>query len=397
MEKVVKALFIFLLLIFPLGQIGRVELGGGVAILLNDIVAFLVVGSWLIDKIRKRALPKNELTIPITAFAGVALLSLILRIGDLSPQHLLISSLYLFRWITYAGLFFVLSDFNEAFRRKVRFGLLLSGAATTLLGFFQYFLYPNLRNLYYAGWDEHLYRLFSSFFDPNFAGGIFVLTFMLSLWLFLKKTSHERGPLLRLIYFFASVGSFIALLLTYSRGSFLSFLAGTLTMFLLTSRKKLLLVVLLVFVIGIFLLPKNLKSEGVELLRTASIFQRIESAEHALAIFQDNPLLGVGFNAYRYAQVRYGFLTTKQAELSHSAGGTDNSFIFVLATTGVIGLVAYLYLWGTIMKTYWYNPLLIASLIAIFVHAFFVNSLFYPWIMEWMWILVAASKAQRLP
>ena len=53
--------------------------------------------------------------------------------------------------------------------------MLISGSLIVLLGFIQLMFYPALRNLYYLGWDEHLYRMFSTFLDPNFAGAFFVL------------------------------------------------------------------------------------------------------------------------------------------------------------------------------------------------------------------------------
>lgn len=399
--QIVGVLFVLLLAIFPLGQVGRVESGGGVNLLLNDFIVFLLVVVWGFSKVikNKENLMSKPFAKQIFLFGGLAFISLSLNPLHLTFSELAVSSLYLFRWIAYALLFFIVSGFSDPFKRKIPYMLVGMGMVTALIGFVQYILYPNLRNLYYAGWDDHLYRLFSSFLDPNFAGGIFVLTFILAIWLLFEKTSHATSDVVRLIYFlalaFAFVASSVALLLTYSRGSFLSFLVGSFTYLWLLGRKKLAVLLFVVFALGIFLLPKNLKSEGVELLRTASINQRIEAAQNAITIFRDNPVFGVGFNAYRYVQIKYGFLSLEQAAVSHSAAGTDNSFIFVLATTGIIGLVAYLYLWGTIIKTYWGNPLIIASLVAICVHAFFVNSLFYPWIMEWLWILLGISKAQR--
>lgn len=399
MEKAVKLLFIFLLMLFPLGQIGRVELGGGVNILPNDVVVFIAVSAWIIKKIINRALTlKSKLTRPIILFVLISLLSLVFNLEKLSQPQAVVASLYLIRWLSYAGLYFVVRDFSLDFRKKLLYGLMLSGTASAILGLVQYFLYPNLRNLYYAGWDEHLYRLFSTFLDPNFAGAIFILTFLLAISLSRGintfplpkwKQGYTSGVLA-----FAMVVSFIALLLTYSRGSFLSFAVSLFVFFLLFRKTKLVFLFMGVFLLGLILLPKNLQSEGVLLFRTASIGARIESVERAIAIFKDNPLFGVGFNAYRYAQIRYGFLPFEQQE-SHAGAGTDNSFLFVLATTGIIGFVAYLYLWVRVVGEARGNALVLASIASIFVHALFVNSLFYPWILEWMWILIGASTVEK--
>jgi O-antigen ligase len=106
---------------------------------------------------------------------------------------------------------------------------------------------------------------------------------------------------------------------------------------------------------------------------------------------RDHPLFGIGFNTYRFAQLRYGFITKGEEADSHGVAGTDNSFLFVLATTGLIGLLSYAALWGTIVRQAWGNHVVVASITAIFIHSLFVNSLFYPHIMEWIWILIAAS------
>ena len=161
-------------------------------------------------------------------------------------------------------------------------------------------------------------------------------------------------------------------------------------------------------------MPKNLGGEGVKLLRTASVISRSEYLGNAITIFRDNPILGVGFNSYRYAQHRYGFIDDISLKTSHAGAGTDNSFLLVLATTGVVGLAFYIYMWFKILKSYHPKQVfgsdemlkrvqhdtkkesfqktisitIIASSIGLFANSFFINSLFYPPIMLWMWVLV---------
>lgn len=388
----IKILFVLLLLVFPIGQIGRVELGGGVNILLNDLIVCIVVVAWLVKKLWMReTFVLRELTKPMLAFFTLALVALIINSPRFTLTEVFVSSLYLYRWVVYAGIYFVVRDFPEKFQQKILLGLIVAGVITSLLGFFQYVLYPDLRNLYYAGWDEHLYRLFSTFLDPNFAGAIFVLTFILAVS-FLLRPRKQLTRLPFIISIAAGFLSFIGLLLTYSRGSFVSVLIAVLLLLLLKGKKKLIIAFLVVLLAGIILLPKHLQSEGVKLLRTVSIEKRLESMEHAIAIFKDSPLFGVGFNTYRFVQFDYGFITEQELRQSHAAAGVDNSFLFVLATTGIFGFLAYLFLWYRVMRAVWGDWLVITSLIAIFVHALFVNSLFYPWIMEWLWILVGVAR-----
>jgi len=388
--KFINLLLAALFIIFPLGVVGRIAIGSGLNILLNDIVVFFVGAIWGIQKLVKKDFRlKNHLLRPVLLFVVVCVLSLAVNMFQFAPSQVFVSSLYILRWIFYALLFFLISDLSKEYKQKIAHGLLIVGVFLALVGLVQYFLYPNLRNLFYAGWDEHLYRLFSSFLDPNFAGGIFVLSFLLAFAKVLKKGQKNIFTII------VCVLSFIALLLTYSRGSFLSFLVGTALLLFLLGKKKILVVMVGLFAMGIFLLPKNLAGEGVALLRTASIFARLETAQNALTIFRDHPVFGVGFNTYRYVQKQYGFITEEQFDESHAASGTDNSFLFILATTGVIGGFFYLFLWYRILAIFRHDPVVVASIAAIFIHALFVNSLFYPWIMEWIWILLAVSRVDR--
>lgn len=395
--KVVSILFFVLLALFPLGQVGRVDLGGGVAILFNDVAVFLVVASWVVHKLRsKQSFHAYPLTIPIALFTGACVLSLLFNLGKFSFGEVAVGSLYLVRWVIYAGLYFVVSDLPKKVQVQIPFWLLGIGTTVALLGFIQYFFYPDLRNLYYAGWDEHLYRLFSTFLDPNFAGGIFILTFLLGVGVLGKLGRSGRLGII------VAIVSFVALLLTYSRGSFVSFFVGVITFFWLSGKKRFFVPLVGLFAIGVFLLPKDSQSEGVKFLRTASIDARLESLQKGWIIFQDNPVFGIGFNTYRYVQERYGFIKPTVAVYDRASAGTDNSFLFVLVTSGVVGFLAYLYVWGRVIGEIREigdsggRALLFSSFAAVFVHALFVNSLFYPYIMEWLWVLLAVSRARTL-
>ena len=120
--------------------------------------------------------------------------------------------------------------------------------------------------------------------------------------------------------------------------------------------------------------------EGVKLERTYSVWARAESWKTAWNIFSQNPILGVGFNTYRYAQ--------GASADSHAGAGVDSSLLLVLATTGIVGFVIYLkylkYLW----KLGENDLVLSASLVALFVHSLFLNSQFYPHVMLWISLLL---------
>src|SRR3989344_4212784 len=91
--------------------------------------------------------------------------------------------------------------------------------------------------LYYLGWDEHLYRLFSTFLDPNFAGAFFVLYFLFALNILidsLKKQTKFFSLFIGLMSFLA----LIAIFLTYSRSALLMLITGSFIFLFLNARRS---------------------------------------------------------------------------------------------------------------------------------------------------------------
>jgi O-antigen ligase len=276
--------------------------------------------------------------------------------------------------------------------------LLFSGTVVVLLGFIQYFFYPSLRNLYYLGWDEHLYRLFSSFLDPNFAGAFFALFFIYTLN-FIRDFLNKNEKIKFILTSFIAFLTFIALYLTYSRSALIMLLAGIVVYLFLIKKKKFIFLILLSVILLILVLPKTFETEGTNFLRATSSDARISTAKEALTVIQTNPVYGVGFNAYRFAEQKLGLINGPDWQTTHGGAGTDNSFLFVLATTGIVGLIAFLHL---LYKIFFLGRLnvgknkfalvLIPSLAGLIIGSLFINSLFYVFILEWIWIMTAFAE-----
>ncbi len=385
-------LVLFYLFLFPFGQLNRLPvefLGSEVNLYLTDIVATGAVSCWLGWKLVKRKkFVFPLLTKPIFLFSGLAFLSLIFSSPLLSGREVVVSGLYLIRWLVYAGFYFLISDLvNQPKKKKLRSKRLilnlLIGAGTILaiFGFLQYFFLPNTKFLKYLHWDPHYYRLIGTFLDPAFLGMILVLSLILLVFKYWQEITRPKKSLP--IYCLLPV-LYLALILTHSRSSYLAYLVGMGVIAWKKKAVKFFLAVLLIFILTLSFLPQP-EGEGGKLTRTYTIDARIRNWQQSLVIARDHFLLGVGFNTYRYAQRRYGFLE-EDWQFSHAGAGADSSFLFVLATTGIFGLSAYLWLWLKILKI---NAVVIqASALALLTHSLFSNSLFYPWIMAWLWILV---------
>jgi O-antigen ligase len=395
---ILKKLIIVTIVLFPVGEFGRYLFPSFATapILLNDLLVTVTVMWWIGLKVKEKKLPHAKLRLPIVLFILTALISLIANSLVLSFQQVFISSLYLWRWSMYAGLYCALADIDTHFKKRIVVLLMIVGQIVVGIGFIQYFFYPSLRNLYYLGWDEHLYRIFSVFLDPNFAGVIFVLIFLLTLGIGLQKY-HEKKHMLCIGILFLSFFDIIAVYLTYSRSALLMLIVSIFFFLWFLGKQKYIAGVFMALLLLLFIAPKSFKTEGTNIFRIASSESRIESAKTALEIIQKNPLFGVGFNAYRYAQNRYGYLTNKYWIETHAGAGTDNSYLFVLATTGVVGVTAYIYLLLQMIrlasqKKDIVHVVTVSSLFGIFVSSLFINSLFYIFIMEWLWILLGTRE-----
>ncbi len=394
-----KILFSAFIILFPIGAIGRLQFPNGVAITVNDVLLGFVIAVWIFLKtLRKQKISKSYLKKPILIFLSIAFLSLLINLPNLNAEKFLVSFLYLIRFASYVLIYFILKEFDGSFKKTISYLLLFTGSLTVLLGYIQYFFYPNLKNLFYLGWDEHLYRMFSTFLDPNFAGAFFVVFFIYTL-VFVKEYFIKQKTIKFLFLSFISLSTLGAVYLTYSRSAFLMLIASIITFLILSGRKKLILIVIGGLMLIIFLAPKSFTTEGTNYLRITSSSARITSLNEGFKIFQSSPIFGVGFNAYRYAQNKYAGLDNIYWKTTHSGAGTDNSFLFVLATTGIVGLISYLYLLYNILtlskknlKKNKYAIVLLSSLIGLITGSLFINSLFYVLIFQWIWILSGLTE-----
>jgi len=393
-----KILFIITLLSISIGEVLRFELIIGTSINLSNIAVGALVIYWLaLHLFKKRKINTGKLLKPIAIFVGIGIISLVFNLKFLNTQELVISFLYLFRWILYAFIYFIVLEFDKNFQKKIIYLLLFIGGIIVIGGYIQYFFYPSLKNLYYLGWDEHLYRMFSSFLDPNFAGAFFCLYFFLIVGM-MRDLIKKNEVYMIILFGFLGLLTFIAIFLTYSRSAILMLVVGC-VIFLILKKKLYIMAVLALLAVSLVLFaPKAFKTEGTDLFRKVSSEARISSAKQAVTIFSKNPVFGIGFNSYKFVRVRYGF--TGKDDPSHAEGGTDISLLFVMVTTGVIGLISYVYLLSKVIliayKKYKKNfiaGVLLISIMSFIINSFFINSLFYSFFMLWIWILVGLTES----
>lgn len=376
---ILEILIIVSFFLMPVSEIFRIPLTSDLVVNpLDFVVGMLATVYFILLIVHKRRVPEKKIFISIFAFPLFGIASLLINSFWLNSSQFSVAFLYGLRLFSYTTLYFVALQLSNQAKRRVVISFFLVGFLILLFGYLQYFLYSNLLNLLYLGWDIHMYRMFSFFLDPNFAGAFFVVyVFFLSTCLVnaLKQKKRNRIAFLTIILCF----TLFAVFLTYSRSAILMFIVSS-SVFLFFVKKKKFLFALFGLIGIVFIISSSKFSiENTNLLRTHSNEARLETTRNALAIFSDHPLLGIGFNSYRYAQVKYRFRHANTPLPSHADAGVDNSFLFVLATTGIIGFLFYLWQWKTLLIQKGKVGSIVALSISIgfFVDALFINSLFF--------------------
>lgn len=354
---------VFLYLVFlPLGVLPKLILG----VHITDVIVLAL----FIISLRTRRYFKE-----IIVFILILVFSWIYSIGTIGVSNLSTGFLYLIRAVSYLWLIYIIYSLikNKKLKKKLLLDSLVAvGCAIAVFGWIQLTFLPDLTSLKYFGWDDHYYRLTSTFLDPAFTGVILAITS----WISYKQKKY-----------LISIFLLITLWFTYSRSSYLAIIAVVLYELAKKAKFSKVLFTLPALVLILFLLIPRPQGEGGDLLRTKSIELKIKNSQTALRLIKYSPLFGVGFNNVCQAKTQLGI---EEGGL-HACSGLDNSFLFLLATTGIAGFISFLSMILILIKTTaknHYGEILLGSLIIIFIHGQFTNTFFYPAIMGIAAILI---------
>ncbi len=399
MLRELRFIFFLILLVFPLGQIFRLPIPFLPAVKLQalDLLVFWFVAVSFLKRLKSKKKPAlPPLLSGMAFFVGWAGLSLLFKAPGLPILETTTAFLYFLRLFLYFAFTWSFYDFIKEKDLPVFKYLLYEGVAVAALSLLQYFFIPDMRFLFSWGWDDHLFRAVGLFFDPAFTGLLLVFAFILWLSRSLEKKNHNFFWWLSGFLMLAAVG------LSFSRIAYLLVSAGSVLVFAIEKKKRqfwLILIPLLLAAV-VFSSPKP-AGEGVNLWRLNSFWAKAANYQAVWRIIKDNLFLGVGFNAYRFAQRNYGFLSEGNWEISNAGAGADNSFLFVWATTGLVGLSLYLYWWEEVirrafisLKTNKAALVLLATGLSAAAAAFFFNALFYPWVLFWLGAVLAKFMAE---
>ena len=382
-------LLVFLILSLPLGQLGRISLGEEAGLYLSDFFAALIVFVWLINGLgRRRQIFLPSFWFPYFLFLLISIISLVNALRWLSTVEWLIAGSYCLRFTIYSLLAFVVFNLTReesSLRQKLISALIASGIILAAAGFIQLLILPDMQLLAEtAGWDPHRNRLVSTFLDPNFTGAylVFILSWVLSRSL--PRSFSGKN-------FYLIVILSLALFLTFSRSAWLMFGIVIAVLGLFRARWLLGLALVVAFCAYFFVPRVQTRLSGITDPADSAHF-RLISWQRTFEIIKDNPILGVGFNGFRYAQREKGYFSFANPIGGHAGAGSDSSFLLVWAMTGIFGLTAFFWLMFSLTATAWrtknrpFSLAFLAIIAGLTVESTFINSIFYPPILVLFWM-----------
>jgi O-antigen ligase len=389
-----------LLLIANLGRIPAFSTGGRTApILVNDLVVGALIVAATIVMVRRRSMVLDRAAWFALAFAALGGISAVLSVPrfGLGAFELAASLAYLARWLFYFFVYVIVINFV----RRDDVESVWSTLETTILVFagfgilqsaflpgFAQIVYPESRLI--EDWDPQGHRLVSTFLDPNLAGAFIDIGLIV---LLARQAAGARVGTWKLLLLL------VALVLTASRSSVLAFVVGVGAIVLLRGlSKRMLRLAMLGAVLSLIALPKVLAYARLynKLSIDESALQRVNSWVNGLRVLSDHPVIGIGINTWGYVQERYGGLRAHTATYA-----IDGGLLFVAVMTGFVGLALYLMmLWSIFRRARrvardvtapsGHRGLAIgaaATIPVIVTHSLFANSMFFPYVMEALWVV----------
>lgn len=291
--------------------------------------------------------------------------------------------MYLIRLIIYSFIVGVDVDQIKQFNNPKFINII--GIVISLIGILQFVFLPDLRFLQYQNWDDHLNRITFPYLDPSFTGIILLIFAILN---FIKTDGHQFVKNNIILFL-----ELIAIFLTFSRATWLVTVLISL-IYLFTDiknfKKKIILLIAGFSTISIIaviyvIFNSSFISYGNRIVRKETILARFTSIKKGIQIWQKNKVFGIGFNNYKTYQLKHNYFV-KNSINNKGEASIENSYIFVLASGGIIGFISYLF-WILNMlhiskrKSYRFSMCFKYMLFSIFIGSLFNNIFFYPFIL----------------
>jgi O-antigen ligase len=353
----------------PFGSLRQIQVGLMNVGLAEALVA-LVLAAWLARLVARREIRWRwpPLSLPLLVFLGVLLLS---ALAALSLSH---SLKELLKWAEVLALYVMAG--NELDGRWLRLFvvvLLGTGALAALHGIYQFLFQLGPEGFVLFG---RFMRAYGTFEQPNPYAGYLGLTLPVALGLVIAAVLP--GPGRARAWWLVWAGGcgalmLAALVMSWSRGAWLGFAAavGAMVLAIVVRRGRMavllalagLVVAYVVLAGGLSRLPPALVERfadlttyvgltdvrGVEVTdANFAVVERMAHWQSALDMWTDHAWLGVGIGNYEAAYGQYAL-----PQWPDALGHAHNYYLNIAAEAGVLGLAAYLLLWGAALLGAW--------------------------------------------
>jgi O-antigen ligase len=353
----------------PFGSLRQVSVGV-MSVGVTEALVALVLVAWLMRRVARRCgrLKLPPLVLPLVAFLVALFLSLL---TTSSLQH---SIKEIVKWVEVLVLYvLVYNEVEGRWTRAVVFVALGTGALAALQGIYQF--------LFRVGPEEFILfgrfmRAYGTFEQPNPYAGYLGLGLPLAVGLALAPvTPSAKRVGGRWLLWAAGCGAMMltALVMSWSRGAWLGFGAAIAGLIIaVAARSGRVMALGLVFAVlagyvlvagGVALVPPSIVQRfadfvpylgvtdvrGVEVTdANFAVLERMAHWQSALDMWTDKPWLGVGIGNYEPVYASYA-LPQWPLPLGHA----HNYYLNIAAEAGLVGLVAYVSLWGMALLQAW--------------------------------------------
>jgi hypothetical protein len=377
LTKTVEYLYWLFALTLVLGQLARISLYNQrinvyayEAIII--VLILLVVAKYGVKFIITKLAPAIKVMIL------VIIISIVTNILNYTPMDHLVALAYTGRWLLYI-LFFAATCI--VIEKKLVKQTQLTNIISTIFFVFaatclaQLLLLPNIGALQYYGWDPHNNRAVGTLLDASAAAALLGIA---CLWF----NFYGKNMSLMFAALFAT---------SLSRGAMVSIIGALL---LGITRNRLypasLITLLAVFVFLSFKPTfNNLPNEqDKNIIRTGSVYSRIDDYKQGFVLFMQKPLLGHGYNYIRTLKIQ----PQQTQDANHAGGSFHSTFLIILVTTGIIGFAAFCYMLYSFAII---NALTMQITIFLSVFSIFDNILLYPHIFVTYLFVVVIQKMQN--
>lgn len=365
-------------------------------ILLGELGFFAL---YCLDSLEGKAKPlqKNSLWIP------VLLLITTYIIQTLTSFHVMGSMRDLA--MNMGGFFIFIVLYQEVDSKEklnaILTSLVLGAALVSLYGLFQYKFMGTVRREWIDASLKGIItkRAYSVFHNPNVFAEFLVITIPMAVGLF---WSH-KNPWKKFVYLSIALLEMLVLFLTFSRGGLLSTAVAALV-FLWVMLRPLIFLAIPMGLLGFHFLPVTFQNRILSIFTfsDSSTTYRLKMWGITKEVIQDHPMVGVGLGHKTFKQIFETYIRSMPIFHAH------NTYLEVLAETGVVGFVTFLY---CILASFLHlvkGPLqskdpflkglgaaILASGAAILAHGVFEHIIYINRIILMLWVLVALAGVMR--